>query len=450
MGRGKSVSVGPRGSCCRQYVGKPDYWFEINLSAQNNKWPDVFPSRFTRERCIGGNGNILVGRREAIEYCLRRRNEIYRLEESLRTKPKAIQPKTNGAIRLKTAIKSAEPTTPTDDKRSTEITTGGEDKKRPEHDKIGVNEICELSLNNEWHGPTTLPGVRNALNKLMCWSAENHEVNSIKEVDSNLLRQYAITIRKIQPKSARKDLSYLSSIFQCGIEHGMLEGPNPCQSIPRLKRSERRKAAAKTVEKNNSLTAQQLQRLDQVMIKDKQSDIYLLQRFTGARQQEIAGLRHCDFRVVSGYKCIVIEAHQERGMGMEGQTNGIKTPQSQRMIPLPSCLDKLWDRLQSSSQEPCFPKQANERTYGENYRARYHNKARARGLPAGTHSLRETMIQTLISNGIREYTIRCIAGKTMPMPDYVHEDIPRMAEAIAKYAEISQLELSNTKTKEQE
>jgi hypothetical protein len=446
MGRGKSMSVGPWGSFCRQYVGRPEFWFELNLSAQNNKWPGVFTSRFIRECCTDTHGKIQSNRHEAIEYCLKRRNEIRRLEESLGANPNDAQPTTNKAVKSKTETQSAVSTAPRYQKGLNKIKRGSEDKRKREHKDNGIDEICELSLNNEWHGPTTLPGVRNALNKLMRWSAENHGIDSIKEIDSNLLKQYAILIRKTQPKSARKDLSYLSSIFQCGIEHGMLDGPNPCQGIPRLKRSERRKAAAKTVELNNTLTAQQLHQLDQVMIKDKQSDIYLLQRFTGARQQEIAGLRHCDFRVVSGHKCIVIEAHQERGMGMEGQTCGVKTPQSQRVVPLPSCLDPLWDRLHSRSQDPCFPKQNNERNYGENYRARYHNKARARGLPAGTHSLRETMIQTLISNGVREYTIRCIAGKTMPMSDYVHEDIPKMAEAIAKYAKISPLEVSTTNT----
>jgi hypothetical protein len=56
------------------------------------------------------------------------------------------------------------------------------------------------------------------------------------------------------------------------------------------------------------------------------------------------------------------------------------------------------------------------------------------------------MIQTLVSNGVREYTIRCITGKTMPLSDYVHEDIPRMAEAIAKYANLAPLSANNTNT----
>ena len=85
---------------------------------------------------------------------------------------------------------------------------------------------------------------------------------------------------------------------------------------------------------------------------------------------------------------------------------------------------------------PFFPKQKNERTFGENYRSRFHDKTKRRGLPSGTHSLRETLIQTLTTNDAREYIIRCITGKAMPMPDYVHADLPKMASALELYSNI--------------
>jgi len=172
------------------------------------------------------------------------------------------------------------------------------------------------------------------------------------------------------------------------------------------------------------------------MMADQQVDLYLLQRFTGARQQEVAGLRQCDFLEKVGIKCIAIKAHEERGLGVDGQTSGIKTLQSLRLIPLPEVLHSLWEQMKGDSKMACFPRQPNERHFGENYRSRFHDKAKRKGLPSGTHCLRETLIQTLTANDVREYTVRCITGKAMPMADYVHADLPKMAEAVELYSKL--------------
>jgi integrase len=249
------------------------------------------------------------------------------------------------------------------------------------------------------------------------------------------MREYALALRKSQPKSARKDLSYLSAILQCGIDHGLLSGPNPCQGIPQVKRSDRMRVA-KSVDGHKTLTLEELQQIDVLMKSDSQYELYLLQRFTGARQQEVAGLRPCDFIEKGGIKCISIEPYDQRGLGVKGQESGIKTPQSVRFIPLPEVLHPLWEKLKGTSKMPFFPKQKNERTFGENYRSRFHDKTKRRGLPSGTHSLRETLIQTLTTNDAREYIIRCITGKAMPMSDYVHADLPKMASALELYSNI--------------
>jgi integrase len=296
-----------------------------------------------------------------------------------------------------------------------------------------IETLCERSLAEDWHGPATIPGVRNALNKLMAWVASSHGITLLASIQQEHMREYALGLRKSQPKTARKDLSYLSSIFQCGIEYELLPGPNPCEGIPKVKRSER-KRVAKTTESNKALTLEQLHQIDELMKTDPQFELYLLQRFTGARQQEVAGLRRCDFREINGFYCIAIEPHEGRGLGVDGQGGGIKTPQSVRLVPLPDVLRPLWEKFKGESKSPCFPKQDKERTYGENYRSRFHDKTRRRGLPSGTHSLRETLIQTLTVNDVREYTVRCITGKSMPMADYVHADLPKMKEAIDLYA----------------
>jgi len=542
--RGKSISIAPRGSCCRQYEGRQGFWFEKNVVPQHRLWPEAFPESFIRERCLDAFGRPASTKHDALEYCHRRRNEIQRQIDGLKAGPRDLAPDDVNSLAAALANRTAmalrdevplqrlpvetlarlrqslplwqehERKAPVD-RMIEAVEDGGSlvdalnetyevwasgalsGLDRPTMDAVAVafdqalstsgtllepqtrkmveaayasklahwgssageaqqkgqtkapkpkgaskvvtiEALCELSLAEDWHGPTTIPGVRNALNKLMAWAASAHGITLIASIQQEHMKEYALLLRKSQPKSARKDLSYLSSILQCGIDFDLLPGPNPCEGIPKIKRSDR-KRVAKTVESNKTLTHEQLQLIDNLMEADQQYDLYLLQRFTGARQQEVAGLRHCDFTEKCGIKGIAIEAHEERGLGVDGQTSGIKTLQSLRFIPLPSVLHPLWERLKSTTTAPCFPKKANERRYGENYRARFHDKTKRRGLPSGTHCLRETLIQTLTANDVREYTTRCVTGKAMPMPDYVHADIPKMAEALELYSRLMPL-----------
>jgi hypothetical protein len=542
--RGRSISIGPRGSCCRQYEGREGFWFEKNLAPQHRLWPDAFPETFIRERCLDALGRPAKDKLNALEYCQRRRNEIQRQIDGLKEGPIVLSPDDVGtlaaamATRTAMALRSEVPLQslsvdtlktlrqslplwqehvikPPVDRMIEAVERGGDfvdafhetstvwsggvldgldsqtmdavalsfdsalraegtllepltrkaveaaysielvqwgsliepaktqgeikaPKPKGAAKTVTIDSLCELSVSEDWHGPTTIAGVRNALNKLMTWAASNHGISLVGSIQSEHMKEYALQLRKTLPKSARKDLSYLSSVFQCAIEHDHLSAPNPCEGIPRTKRSER-KRVAKTIDCNKTFSLEQLQQLDAIMKNDPQHDLYLLQRFTGARQQEAAGLRNCDFREIGGYKCIAIEPHESRGMGVEGQTGGIKTPQSQRYIPLPTCLHDLWEKLKGSGKETCFPKEGNERTHGENYRSRFHDKTKRRGLPSGTHSLRETLIQLLTTNDVRDYTVRCITGKAMPMADYVHQDLPKMAEAIELYAKLMPL-----------
>lgn len=541
MARGKAISIGPRGSCCRQYEGREGFWFEKNVAPQHQRWPEAFPETFIRERCIDAFGRAATRKNDALEFCQRRTNQIQRQIDGLKAGPRKLSSDDVGSVagamanrtamalrdeiplqtlpvetltRLKQAlplwnehelkspvermIEAAEQGGEFSDalndtfavwasgeldgldrrtmdavalafdealnnsgtllepqtKRAVEAAyaiklarwgAASMEAKEKGHNKapkpkgaarvVTIEMLCERSLEEDWHGPATISGVRNALNKLMAWAANSHGITLLASIQQEQMKEYALAIRRSQPKSARKDLSYLSSIFQCGIDFDLLPGPNPCEGIPKIKRSER-KRVAKTSESNNTLTLEQLQQLDQLMMADQQVDLYLLQRFTGARQQEIAGLRHCDFLEKGGIKCIAIKAHEERGLGVDGQTSGIKTLQSLRLIPLPKVLHPLWNKLKGESKSACFPRQTNERRFGENYRSRFHDKTKRKGLPSGTHCLRETLIQTLTANDVREYTVRCITGKAMPMPDYVHADLPKMAEAIELYAEI--------------
>ena len=541
MARGKAISIGPRGSCCRQYEGRPGFWFEKNVAPQHHLWPEAFPETFIRERCVDALGREAKAKHDALEYCHRRRNEIQRQIDGLKAGPQELSPDDVGSLaaalanRTAMALRDEAPlsTLPLEtltrlkqampiwnlyakkdshiDKSNTRRSVGrytdllldlvsdkegvdretmdsvaeafdealkasgtllkptsrkaveaiyaaklatwaelAEEAKNQGQSKapvpkgasklVTIDSLCEKSLEVDWHSPATIPGVRTALNKLMAWAASSYGISMVASIQQEHMREYGTLLRKSQPKSARKELSYLSAIFQCGIDHTLLSGPNPCQAIPQMKRSARMRVA-KSIEAHKTLTLEELQTIDELMISDKQFYLYLLQRFTGARQQEIAGLRHCDMREKGGYKCIVIEPHEHRGLGINGQGSGIKTPQSVRYVPLPKILHNLWEHLKGTSKEPIFAKQDNERNFGENYRSRYHDKTKRRGLPSGTHSLRETLIQTLTTNNIREYVVRCITGKAMPMADYVHEDLPKMADAVELYSHLMPLRI---------
>ena len=129
--------------------------------------------------------------------------------------------------------------------------------------------------------------------------------------------------------------------------------------------SAHRRQQAETVDKNKSMSVEQLQTLDEEMAKDPQADIYWLQRSAGARVQEIVGLSKCDFVMKNGHRCISIQPHEGRGLGTNGQNGGLKTNSSIRFVPLSSNLDRLWKRHQAKSEEPAFIRTSKERTWGE-------------------------------------------------------------------------------------
>jgi hypothetical protein len=92
LGRTKSVAIGPHGSCCRQYAGKEGFWFEKNLTHLHRQWPEVFPEKFVRERCVDHLSQPTNKRDEALEFCQRRKNEIARLVENAKVEPTTLLP----------------------------------------------------------------------------------------------------------------------------------------------------------------------------------------------------------------------------------------------------------------------------------------------------------------------------------------------------------------------
>ena len=81
MARSKPISIGERGSCCRQFEGRDGFWFEKNVARHKRTWPSAFRSSTIRERCVDALGRPATTKAVALEYCLRRHNEIDRQVE---------------------------------------------------------------------------------------------------------------------------------------------------------------------------------------------------------------------------------------------------------------------------------------------------------------------------------------------------------------------------------
>jgi len=91
---------------------------------------------------------------------------------------------------------------------------------------VSINGLCKLvSPEAMAHGVGTIPGVRNALVKLMRWVEEGHGVKLLASLQPEHLREYSMTLYENQPKSARKDLEYIRSIYDCDIQNDVLPSP---------------------------------------------------------------------------------------------------------------------------------------------------------------------------------------------------------------------------------
>ena len=302
---------------------------------------------------------------------------------------------------------------------------------------VTAEELVQMSLEEGWQGPTTIPNVRKSMRKLMDWAKREKGIQLPSALKGEHLAEFARQLRRDQPKVAKTDIYNISGLFNHAIDHKVLAGPNPCQEIRSLPRQAKlTRTPKKTRNEEKYISIDDMKIIDSFTRKDKQFNLYLLQRLTGTRQQEIAGIRHCDFGEQMGIKGVFIEAHAEREHGINGQKGGLKNLQSERFIPLPTVLHELWKKYSSKSKEMVFPLQGKEPRYGENYRSRLENKCASRGLPTCTHCSRKCITQDLTANGIRDYVVECICGRDLPIPDYLHEDLGKFAEAVELYARL--------------
>lgn len=98
MARGKAISVGPGGSCCRQYEVREGFWFEKNVAPQHLRWPEAFPDTFIRERCIDAFGRAATRKNDALEFCQRRTNQIQRQIDGLKAGLRKLSPDDVGSV----------------------------------------------------------------------------------------------------------------------------------------------------------------------------------------------------------------------------------------------------------------------------------------------------------------------------------------------------------------
>ena len=238
----------------------------------------------------------------------------------------------------------------------------------------------------------------------------------------------------IRISSAGKEIRFINSALTAAVKQQLLL-TNPFSALPKDRRSSHlsKAFARKDVDKNKVLTKEKAAEIIEAVKSDQSFDVLFLQAVTGARIQEIAGVRKCDFtdRRVGGNPSSASKYGNGRGAGTASWVRaGIKTQHSERVIPLPEIAHKVWAKYtDEDSGAPAFPqeKPGANGIWGDKLRARF-----ARKFPGvGTHCWRETLVnnhQGVIDSRITEM----ITGKASRsvLSDYTSDDIPKMRDAI--------------------
>ena len=301
----------------------------------------------------------------------------------------------------------------------------------------------------------TMKGIANAVERLQRWTSEQYLVKLPSSIDSEMIleyRAYLLGESNLKISSAKKELKFLSSIFSCGTKHKILT-ENPFLNLPKDRQSTLRNqlATKKTIDYNNVISSETGLDINRKMLcngkgtKDPSYDVFILQAMTGARIQEIAGLRGCDFvtRRVGEmvYHCIRITAWEQRGHGALGTRGGLKTVASDRFVPLPSCGKNLWERYaDANNQDAAFP-QERPMTPGQGWGDRLQRRMRDKSKGFMTKSWRETIINNATNAGISYRAVEMLTGKTgdSSTTQYTSDDLVVMQQAVEINAEALQI-----------
>jgi integrase len=299
----------------------------------------------------------------------------------------------------------------------------------------------------------TLKGVTKAVERLHGWLATAYKIKLPTGLEPELAleyRDFLFTQSGLKPSTASKELRYLQGVFNASVKQGIL-GTNPFQNLPRDRSAALRTKMdqVKTFDDERCIDPVSAQEICSTMQKNRRGetdpsfDVFFLQAMTGARIQEVAGLRRCDFiERKSGnmtFKCIRIIHWEGRGLGALGSRGGLKTVQSQRIIPLPERAHEIWMRYSDpSKREPAFPQEMPKKesqNWGDNLKRRMKDKCK--NYP-GTHGWRRSLINNAINHGLPNRVVEMVTGKTgsSSLNDYASDDLSLMLKAVELNAKV--------------
>ena len=294
--------------------------------------------------------------------------------------------------------------------------------------------------------------ISRALERLKGWMSHQHQLSLPTGLDVELAIAYRSFLfgeeNGLKHSTASKELRYLSSVWASAERQQLIEA-NPWTSLPKNRRTSMkvRLDARKTPDANKILSPEKVAEIHRRMNadskgrKDPSFDVFFIQAVTGTRIQEVAGLRKCDFtkRSINGnhYHCIEIRPWSGRGFSVMGDRGGIKTAQSERVIPLPDVALSIWKKhADPTNTDPAFPQEEpknDKQHWGDRLSRRMRDK-----IPEfqGTHSWRETLINNLVNAGYSNRIVEMLTGKTghTPLNQYTSDDLASMQKAIDEHA----------------
>ena len=300
----------------------------------------------------------------------------------------------------------------------------------------------------------TVKGITKTVERLSGWLANAYKIKLPTGLDPELAleyREFLLSDSGLKASSASKEMRYLQSVFNAAVKQGLLE-TNPFQNLPRDRIAVMRTKMdrVKSLSDDGCIGPAAAKQICSTMRTNKRGkadpsfDVFFLQAMTGCRIQEVAGLRKCDFiekkAGTETYKCIRIVHWEGRGLGaLSGSRGGLKTIQSQRIIPLPKRAYAIWDiYTDQNSKEPAFPQEMpknRSQNWGDNLKRRMKDKCK--GYP-GTHGWRRSLINNAINSGLPNRVVEMVTGKTghSSLNEYTSDDLGLMLKAVELNAEI--------------
>ena len=241
-----------------------------------------------------------------------------------------------------------------------------------------------------------------------------------------------------EPSSVKNTLGCLNAFWVWGIEHEIIKENIWSGLKKRLPDSEKKPIPAKEVFDAATLKAATI--TSHRKTKDYQ---FLIQRYTGCRQGEAAGLRHCDIDLkdktitFEQWEKIVRYKKERGGVRKEKQVRRFKTGvKDERCLPMSSALyEAIKDMaLIDGSDDPIWPRRykATDDSWGAHWVSEYRNKYNLL-----SHDLRRFAVTKLNNAGVSPYILFEITRhKVTGMSDVVAQYTRPTTEELRKAIEL--------------